>query len=235
MKERISRFQELGFQVWMDDFGSGYSSLDLLQEMRFDLIKFDMRFMRQFETSPRSRVILTELMRMVQNLGIESICEGVETAEQADFLSEIGCTKMQGYFFCKPIPVEEIWTRFKNGTGIGFENPEEAVYYRTIGTINLYDLSSVSTEDGEGSKRYFDTIPMAVYEYDGKVMKMIRANKSFRDFLSRYFENGYLGSSGSVDSLTSVMSRDFANILGECMDSDHRVFLQNNTSFRLSF
>ena len=70
MKEQVRRFQELGFPVWMDDFGSGYSSLDLLQEIQFDLIKFDMRFMRQFETTPKSRVILTELMRMAVSLGI---------------------------------------------------------------------------------------------------------------------------------------------------------------------
>ena len=76
--------------------------------MQFDLIKFDMRFMRQFDTSPRSRVILTELMRMAVSLNIETVCEGVETQEQVEFLSEIGCTRMQGYYFCKPIPMEQI-------------------------------------------------------------------------------------------------------------------------------
>ena len=107
MKSQILRFQELGFKVWMDDFGSGYSSLDLLRELQFDVIKFDMRFMRQFE-NPKSRVLLTELMRMAISLNIETVTEGVETPEQVEFLSEIGCTKMQGYYFCKPIPWEQI-------------------------------------------------------------------------------------------------------------------------------
>ena len=112
MKEQIERFQKLGFSVWMDDFGSGYSSLNLLQELHFDLIKFDMRFMKQFDSKPESRIILTELMRMAANLNTETVCEGVETAEQVEFLTEIGCTKLQGYYFCKPIPFVQILERY---------------------------------------------------------------------------------------------------------------------------
>ena len=228
MKERITRFQELGFKVWMDDFGSGYSSLDLLQEMQFDLIKFDMRFMRQFETSPRSRVILTELMRMVQKLGIESICEGVETEQQADFLGEIGCTKMQGYLFSKPVPVEDIWEKIKgNGLKFSYENPDETLYYRTIGTINLYDMGSISNEENEGDKRYFDTIPMAIYEYDGTILNIIRTNKSYREFLSRYFWDGYGGSRGDVGNLKLDIQLRLVNIIKECSQVDHRVFLDH--------
>ena len=72
----------------MDDFGSGYSSLDLLQEIHFDVIKFDMRFMQQFNQKPESRVILTELMKMAVSLNSETVAEGVETAEQAEFLGD---------------------------------------------------------------------------------------------------------------------------------------------------
>ncbi|MCR4690189.1 MAG: EAL domain-containing protein [Lachnospiraceae bacterium] len=122
MKEQVDRFQSLGFKVWMDDFGSGYSSLDLLQDLRFDLIKFDMRFMRQFDSSPRSRLLLTELMRMANNLRIETVTEGVETAEQVDFLSSIGCTKLQGFYFGKPIPYDMIQDRFKKGERIRYND-----------------------------------------------------------------------------------------------------------------
>ena len=96
MKSQIERFRSLGFRVWMDDFGSGYSTLDVLQSIRFDLIKFDMRFMKEFDTSEKSRIMLTELIRMAISLGVDTVCEGVETKEQADFLREIGCTMMQG-------------------------------------------------------------------------------------------------------------------------------------------
>lgn len=149
MKSQIERFRSLGFRVWMDDFGSGYSTLDVLQSIRFDLIKFDMRFMKEFDTSEKSRKMLTELIRMAISLGVDTVCEGVETKEQADFLREIGCTMMQGYYFCRPIPFEKILERYQKVIQIGFENPEESGYYAAVGKINLYDLAILSNEDQE--------------------------------------------------------------------------------------
>ena len=84
MKKQIKRFQSLGFKVWMDDFGSGYSSLDVLHDLQFDLIKFDMKFMRQFHDNEKTKVLLSELMRMAMNMGIDTICEGVETESQVE-------------------------------------------------------------------------------------------------------------------------------------------------------
>lgn len=208
MKEQINRFQSLGFKVWMDDFGSGYSSLDLLQEVQFDLIKFDMRFMRQFENSPKSRIILTELMRMAVSLNIETVCEGVETQEQVEFLSEIGCTRMQGYYFSKPIPLDAIYERYRSGKQIGFENPDEADYYRIVSSINLYSLDSVSSEDSESERHYFDTLPMAVYEYDGNDIHLIRCNKSYREFARLY----------------RTVAESFATPISQCEVAGHRVF-----------
>ncbi len=188
MKEQIERFRNLGFAVWMDDFGSGYSSLDVLRELKLDLIKFDMMFMRQFETSPKSRIILTELMRMAVSLNTETVTEGVETKEQVEFLSEIGCTKMQGYYFCKPLSDKELEERIKKGNQIGFENPEEEEYHKAVSSISLYDLGAVSSEEGESIKHYFDTIPMAVVETDGNEVSVLRCNKSCREFMTKYPE-----------------------------------------------
>jgi EAL domain-containing protein (putative c-di-GMP-specific phosphodiesterase class I) len=105
----------------MDDFGSGYSALDVLNDIHFDLLKFDMRFMQRFDEDDESKIIMTNLVQMTRELGIETVCEGVETKQQADFLREIGCTKLQGYYFCKPIPFEEIVERYRSGRQIGFE------------------------------------------------------------------------------------------------------------------
>ena len=107
MKEQVKRFQGLGFPVWMDDFGSGYSSLDVLSQIHFDLIKFDMRFMECFDEGDAGKIILTQLVKMAINLGMGTLCEGVEEAEQAEFLKEIGCTRIQGYYFGKPMPFEK--------------------------------------------------------------------------------------------------------------------------------
>ncbi len=226
MKAQVERFQALGFKVWMDDFGSGYSSLDLLQEMQFDLIKFDMRFMRQFDTSPKSRVILTELMRMAQSLGIETVCEGVETAEQADFLGEIGCTKLQGYHFCKPIPVEEIWDRFKKGTGVGFEDPDAAEYYRKVGSVNMYDLGSISAEENVTSRHHFDTFPISIVECDDKTLTVIRCNKSYREFMKRYFGIDNPGSTEAYELRNAGPGSDFVDAIERCRKGEHTVFLE---------
>ena len=109
IRSQTDRFRALGFAVWMDDFGSGYSSLDVLHDIRFDLIKFDMRFMRQVSEGTRGRVILTEMLKMAATLGVETICEGVETEEQVKYLQETGCTKLQGFYFDKPNSVEQIF------------------------------------------------------------------------------------------------------------------------------
>ena len=73
MKAQVKRFQALGFPVWMDDFGSGYSSLDVLQSIKFDLLKFDMNFMRRLDESSDGRIILTELMKMALSLGVDTV------------------------------------------------------------------------------------------------------------------------------------------------------------------
>ncbi len=106
MKEQVTRFQNLGFPVWMDDFGSGYSSLDVLSQIHFDLIKFDMLFMERFDEGDEGKIILTQLVNMAMNLGMDTLCEGVEAADQAEFLKEIGCTRIQGYYYGKPMTFE---------------------------------------------------------------------------------------------------------------------------------
>lgn len=104
MNEQVNRFHENGFPVWMDDFGSGYSSLDVLQSIQFDLIKFDMSFLRKIDEGEKGKIILTELMKLASQLQVDTICEGVEKAEHASFLREIGCGKLQGYYYSKPVP-----------------------------------------------------------------------------------------------------------------------------------
>ena len=185
--KQIERFRELGFAVWMDDFGSGYSSLDVLQDIKFDLMKFDMRFMHNFNQNDRSRIILTEMIKMANALGIETICEGVETKEQVQFLQEAGCSKLQGYYFCKPIPVEQIFERYKKGEQIGFENPKESDYYESVGRVNLYDLSIIAQNNSGEFNNFFNTLPMSIIEInDGKV-RFSRSNQSYRDFMERHF------------------------------------------------
>ena len=225
MKDQVERFQRNGFQVWMDDFGSGYSSLDVLQDIHFDLIKFDMRFMQRFEEGTESRIILTELMKMAIALGIETVVEGVETKEQAEFLREIGCTKLQGYYFCKAIPLEEIIERNKKGIQIGFENPDETAYYTAIGRINLYDMMSMANVSEDHQVPFFDTLPMAIIESDEETVQIVRCNKSCRELIVHAFGGIKIGREETFTSVETAYGVPLANALRKCVKEKEQVFL----------
>ncbi len=227
IKEQVEKFQNLGFKVWMDDFGSGYSSLDVLQSIHFDLIKLDMRFMQQFENE-NSKVILTELMKMALGLGLETVCEGVETKEQVDFLAEIGCTKLQGYYYTKPISFDQIMKRYLAGVQIGFENPAESDYYGSIGRINLYDMAVIANDDPEAFDRYFNMLPMAVIETDEKTLGIVRCNHSYREFLKRSFGGSEAEKKLSYEAFGNSLSSGFANALKKIHDGDDRAFIEEN-------
>ena len=187
IKEQVGRFQELGFPVWMDDFGSGYSSLDVLQSIKFDLLKFDMGFMRKLDEDESGKVLLTELMRMATSLGLATVCEGVETEAQLRFLQEIGCLKLQGYYFSKPVPFDEILRKRENGVLIETENPDESGYYEDMGRVNLYDLGVIAQGDENSIQNSFDTLPMGVIEIKGDSTRFVRSNQSYRNFIKRFF------------------------------------------------
>ena len=117
----VRRFREKGFRVWMDDFGSEYSTLNLLQEIDFDLIKIDMKFLNNLKPGEKNYLILTNIIRMIRELGIATLTEGVETADQNQTLRDLRCDLMQGFYFNKPNPFDYIAERALNGTGLVFE------------------------------------------------------------------------------------------------------------------
>lgn len=103
----VDKLRGCGFEVWMDDFGSEYSSLNMLESCQFDVIKIDMGFMREFVSNPRSQVVVESVIGLVSKLGARTLTEGVETPDQLKFLKEKGCNCAQGYLFSKPRPVHE--------------------------------------------------------------------------------------------------------------------------------
>lgn len=135
MSAEIRRFRAADYQVWMDDFGSGYSSLNMLKDFYFDEIKLDMEFLRSF--TPASREIVASTVRMAKKLGMHTLAEGVETQEQADFLRGIGCEKMQGYYFGKPQPFAESMRHCLEDKGLALETRSWTGYFDRLGTVNL--------------------------------------------------------------------------------------------------
>ena len=103
----LSKFRESGFIVEMDDFGSGYSSLNQLKDMPLDVLKIDMKFLSKAEDNHRAETILRNVLRLSSDLGLFSLTEGVETEDQYKMLNEMGCNLFQGYYFAKPMSVAD--------------------------------------------------------------------------------------------------------------------------------
>lgn len=108
LAELVKTLHSLGFIVLMDDFGSGYSSLNMLKNVPVDILKIDMKFLKDFEYSKKSASIIESIVRMANSLEIEVIAEGVETAAQLTYLRNIGSNMAQGFYFSKPVPVPEL-------------------------------------------------------------------------------------------------------------------------------
>lgn len=109
----LNRLQSHGFKVMMDDFGSGQSSLNMLKNLPVDVLKVDMRFVQDLEQSERASIILRSVVQMARWLNTDIVVEGVETDSQIEFLKEIGCNVIQGYYFSRPIPITECMELFE--------------------------------------------------------------------------------------------------------------------------
>ena len=107
------QLKEEGYTLLMDDFGSGYSSLNILLETPFDVIKLDKKFMENMMLSGKGRMILEQVASMSEKLGLGLLAEGVETKEQVELLQSIGCDQVQGYYYAKPMPQEDFFELLK--------------------------------------------------------------------------------------------------------------------------
>jgi len=113
----VRAFRGKGFSVLMDDFGSGYSSLSMLKDLPVDVLKIDMAFVQEVDKSSRAGAILESIVELGNHLNMEVVVEGVETRQQVEFLSKIGCHHIQGYYFSKPLDKEKFMGLVKRSQG----------------------------------------------------------------------------------------------------------------------
>lgn len=174
LNERIQKIRELGFRIAMDDFGSGYSSLNSLKDMPIDILKLDIGFMQGDDSLNKGGTIINYVVRMAQGLEYITVAEGVETCEQADFLRSIGVNVFQGFLYAKPMPEEEFVKLLKS------QNTYSSVVRpRTFGQV---DVRRFLTSDSSESLMFEDfTGPASIYEFDDKTksISLIRANRKF--------------------------------------------------------
>ena len=110
--KKVEALREYGFKVSVDDFGSGYSSLSLIGVLPVDVVKLDKSFVRESLKSPRSGDLMKGLIRILNEIKLEIVCEGVETPEEEKMVNEYGCDEVQGYLYDKPIPTEEFENKY---------------------------------------------------------------------------------------------------------------------------
>lgn len=125
--DQLVRLKRDGYRLWLDDFGSGYSSLNVFSRFDFDLIKFDMEFLRNLDVNNgANRHILRALIGVAREMGIHTLVEGMESEEQKQFLKQIGCELAQGFLFYRPESLDSILFRHSRGRfGGPCETPEE--------------------------------------------------------------------------------------------------------------
>jgi EAL domain-containing protein (putative c-di-GMP-specific phosphodiesterase class I)/GGDEF domain-containing protein len=194
---QIDKFRDAGFEMWMDDFGSGYSSLNVLKDYHFDEIKIDMAFLSSF--TQKAKDIIKSTVRMAKDIGIHTLVEGVETEEQMRFVRSIGCEKIQGWYYGRPMPLSELESCIREKGWI-LEDRALKNYYNPLGSVDfLTDESMALVEMNEGKLSY------------------LFANHKFRQALATGGSSTPLHSARELNSSSSSLGRNirafFMNIL----------------------
>lgn len=225
--EAVSRLRRAGFTVLMDDFGSGYSSLNMLKDVNVDVLKIDMKFLEMREQSAgRGAGILEAIVGMARLLGLRMVAEGVETAEQAEFLLEIGCQYGQGYHFAKPMPIAEAEALLADEGNFDYRGIHtkrlqllqirellnenlfsEILLNNILGGIAFYDVCGDKVEPVQVNEQYYrvtGTTPEGLEERRGRTMESVyREDWSMvLDVFRRAHESPLNGAEGTFRYLT---------------------------------
>jgi EAL domain-containing protein (putative c-di-GMP-specific phosphodiesterase class I) len=122
LNKAIARLREQGYALWLDDFGSGYSSFNVLKDYEFDVLKIDMKFLSGFNENEKSRTLIKSVIDMADDIGMKTLTEGVETEEEMTFLKDAGCGRLQGYLFGKHLPRETLLEDIAKGKYVISDN-----------------------------------------------------------------------------------------------------------------
>ncbi len=194
--DTMRRFRKAGYQVWMDDFGSEYSSLNLLKDYEFDEIKLDMNFLSNF--NDRSKEIVRSMIQMAKKIGIRTLAEGVETKEQFDFLRSIGCEKVQGTYFGSPLPLVDAVSNCDQKE-LFVETEEWRSYFDRIGRVNFITdraLALFEYSDDTFSNLFMNDVYWNELEKSGAITveealkNMNRHSSELADFFRKAVQEG---------------------------------------------
>ena len=182
LKNALLKLKEQAFKIWMDDFGSEYSSLNLLKEFFFDAIKLDMKFLPSEKEKEKGRIIINSIIEMAQKLSIQTLTEGVEKEDDYLFLKDIGCEYIQGYLVSKPLEINKLNTFLESKKSSIPSSKEEIEYYQ-----KLVDMS-FSNIELNGKKidlsKEFDEVSIAICEFKDEKLRILKTDSRFRKLIN---------------------------------------------------
>ncbi len=207
LEKTIHQFRNHGYQVWMDGFGSGFSSLIILKEFEFDAIKINMDYYRDFAENRKSRVILRSFLDMAKQMNFLTVAVGVDSLEVYEELKNLGCDKMQGFFFEKPMAFEELLK-----LELWREEREDEAFYDFIGKINLLNLRPLDNlidfpKDADISMQ---EMPFAIFKLKDRKIKYLQVTKEYRGVLES------LGI-GSLEASEELVNQNVAGRLDDLL------------------
>ena len=174
IRDTMERLQKAGFSILMDDFGSGYSSLNVLKDIAVDILKIDMKFLSDSDKQGRGENILASVVRMAKWLDMPVVAEGVERIEQVSFLRSIGCEYVQGYYFARPMPVED-YEKLLYEQGTAHEKQGENP------SVNADSLWNTSSQMEILFSNMLQAVAIYEYEAESGTLEIIRVNNSYYD------------------------------------------------------
>lgn len=199
LQREIDRFRKAGYQCWMDDFGSGYSSFNVLQNFHFDELKIDMAFLRNF--NDQSRKIIKSIVLMAKSLGVHTLAEGAETQEQVDFLRSVGCEKIQGYFYGRPMKYDDLRVHCRD-KNLREETRQEEFAYDKLGLINVLTGA-----------------PVALCAVNDKSMRILYENDAYKKVLEDVSVSDLRQANANLAADDLPMHKKFRTFVDKAVDS----------------
>ena len=210
--ETVKKLQDYGFTIMMDDFGSGYSSLNTLKDLPVDILKIDMKFMDDLDKGGKSAIILESIVRMTKWMSLRAVAEGVETEDELNFLKSIECNYIQGYYFYRPMPEKDfeellnkpdlVDVRSAAVTGSD-ENDFSILYNESLKAEGIFQNMS----GGFG-----------IYELVGDRLEIVRVNKGYYEIM----KTQNIGMTAEKRLVENYMEKDdYEVLLEKCLEAEN--------------
>lgn len=214
----VNRLRNRGFLVEMDDFGSGYSSLNMLKNVPVDVLKLDMKFLSSIDE--RGGNILNSVVRMAHWLDLPVIAEGVETLAQADYLHSVGCQVMQGYYYARPMPISQFEDLL---TTTATTTPERSLPDTAVeGSLDFIDPTT------QAALLFSSFVGgAAIMEYDGTELESLRINERYLEELQTTNEEYHTHRKG----LMQHIHEEHRQILKDALQKAERTGKQQQCEF----